>query len=146
MAEIPDREPQNWREVMWGRGTTSIDDNGQRYHPSDRSHKTPNAMTTHELSLVMSKKTKREIRLKRGLKDPDESMKPKQGPSTIYNLTSGAMTERESRLIRSMKDCYKVKEQSSDSVINDLSSIATDEDDDEGFPKLHPYTDKMDNT
>ena len=148
MTEMPHPQPENMRELYWGRGTMSNHDTGERYHSSDRSHNTPNALTTHELSVVMSKKTKREIRLKRGLKTPDESKKPKPGPSAIYNLPSGAMTERESRLIRSMRDVYKVMEQSSKSV-NDLPSIATDDEEeceDEGLPKLHPYTDKMDNT
>jgi len=141
---MPGPQPKDLRELLWNRGTAFNDDTGERYHPTDRAHKTPNSLTTHELSLVMSKKSKREIRLKRGLKHPDESMKkPKPGPSVIYNIPSGAMTERESRLRRSMKDIYKVKNQK---FISNLSSIATDEEEDEGSPKLHPYTDKMDNT
>ena len=145
MAEMPHPQPENLRELLWGRGTMSNDDTGERYQPGDRSHNTPNAMTTHELSLVMSKKTKREIRLKRGLKEPDESQKPKPGPSAIYNLPSGAMTEREARLIRSMKDIYKIKGQNSKSV-NNLSLIATDDEEENvDLPRLYPYSDKMDN-
>ena len=144
---MPSPHPEDLRNLLWGRGTNFNADTGERYHASDRSHMTPNAMTTHEISIVMSKKTKREIRLKRAMKDPDELSKPKAGPSVIYNLPSGATSERESRLRHSMKDAYKEKEQESDpSVINHLSSIATDEEEDETPPRIHPYTDKMDNT
>ena len=143
-AEMPGPQPKDLRELLWNRGTAFNDDTGERYHPTDRAHKTPNSLTTHELSLVMSKKSKREIRLKRGLKHPDESMKkPKPGPSVIYNIPSGAMTERESRLRRSMKDIYKVKNQK---FISNLSSIATDDEEENvDLPRLYPYSDKMDN-
>ena len=141
-AELPGPYPDNWRSVFWGRGTTWVSDNGERYHTSDRSHKTPNAMTTHELSIVMSKKTKREIRLKRSIQDPDKAEKPKAGQSTIFDLPS-IPTEREIRLRNSMKDCYK---QPGPSVICDLSSVNGDDEEDDPLPKLHPYTDKMDNT
>ena len=90
------------------------DDTGERYHVSDRAHKTPNAMTTHELSLVLSKKKKREIRLKRSMPDPKEMETPTPGPSAP-------------------------------SADHDQSSPSTDDSTDPP-PKLHPYTDKMDNT
>ena len=160
-AEIPGPHPLDLRSVFWNRGTTSIEDTGERYHISDRSHKTPNAMTTHELSIVMSKKRKREIRLKRSLKDPDtkypgpsiiELSAAISPPSTWLTRQMNTQTnivktnidkEREFRFRRSMKDRYKPdrSKPGGSSVICNLNN-----EEDDPPPRMYPYTDKMDNT